>query len=178
MLKSGVHATLAGVVTALAVPMTRRDGGSPLADTEHALRPWVAFLILPMFAFANAGVSLAGLTPATLLQPVTLGISLGLVVGKATGVFGATWLMVRAGWADRPAGADWGQVLAISLLCGIGFTMSLFIGSLAFEGLDAGYETQLKLGVLAGSTIAALAGSAILIAADRVSRAAPALSAS
>ena len=159
VLKSGVHATLAGVVTALAVPMKRRDGGSPLADTEQALRPWVAFLILPMFAFANAGVSLAGLTLATLLQPVTLGISLGLVVGKTLGVFGATWLMVRAGWADRPAGADWGQVLAISLLCGIGFTMSLFIGGLAFEGQDAAFEQHVKLGVLAGSLVSAVLGA-------------------
>ncbi len=161
VLKSGVHATLAGVVTALAVPMTRRGGGSPLLDTEHALQPWVAFLILPMFAFANAGVSLAGLTLSTLLQPVTLGIGLGLVVGKTLGIFGATWLMVRAGWSDRPAGADWLQMLAISALCGIGFTMSLFIGGLAFEGQDPAYEQRVKLGVLAGSLVSTLLGAAL-----------------
>ena len=161
VLKSGVHATLAGVVTALAVPMTRRGGGSPLEEVEHALKPWVAFLILPMFAFANAGVSLAELTPATLLQPVTLGISLGLVVGKTLGIFGATWFMVRAGWADRPAGADWLQVLAISALCGIGFTMSLFIGGLAFEGQDPAYEQRVKLGVLAGSLVSGVLGAVL-----------------
>ena len=168
VLKSGVHATLAGVITALAVPMTRRSGGSPLVEAEHALQPWVAFLILPMFAFANAGVSLAGLTPGTLLQPVTLGISLGLVVGKTLGVFGATWLAVRAGLADRPAGADWLQVLAISLLCGIGFTMSLFIGGLAFEGQDPSYEQRVKLGVLAGSLVSALLGALLFARARHV----------
>jgi NhaA family Na+:H+ antiporter len=156
VLKSGVHATLAGVATALAVPMARRDGGSPLRETEHALQPWVAFGVLPMFAFANAGVSLAGITPATLLQPVTLGVALGLVAGKTAGVFGATWLMVRAGAAARPAGADWWQVLAISLLCGIGFTMSLFIGGLAFEDQGPVYARSVKLGVLAGSLVSAV----------------------
>jgi NhaA family Na+:H+ antiporter len=165
VLKSGVHATLAGVATAMAVPMRRADGSSPLIDTEHALHPWVTFLILPTFAFANAGVSLAGLTPAALLHPVTLGIVLGLLVGKAVGVCGATWLVVRCGWAERPDGASWTQVLGVSLLAGIGFTMSLFIGGLAFEGEAASYEARVKLGVLCGSVLAAVCGAICLMRA-------------
>ena len=178
VLKSGVHATLAGVLTALAIPVRDPAGGSPLQRVEHALHPWVAFVILPVFGFCNAGVNLAGASPGTLMQPVPLGIALGLVLGKTIGVFGTSWLLVRSGLGAAPAAASTLQWFGVCVLCGIGFTMSLFIGSLAFEGLDAGYETQLKLGVLAGSVVAALAGSAILIAADRVSRAAPALSAS
>lgn len=162
VLKSGVHATLAGVVTALAVPLRRPDGSSPLQDAEHALHPWVTWLILPGFAFANAGVSLAGVGWQTLAQPVTLGVALGLLLGKAVGVFGATWLAVRAGVAARPTGASWLQVFGVSVLCGIGFTMSLFIGGLAFAGQDPGYETQVKLGVLAGSIAAAVLGVAVL----------------
>jgi Na+:H+ antiporter, NhaA family len=165
VLKSGIHATLAGVATALAVPMRRPDGGSPLLDTEHALHPWVTFLILPTFAFANAGVSFAGVSAAALLQPVTLGIGAGLVAGKAVGVFGATWLMVRLGRAERPSGSSWAQVLGVSLICGIGFTMSLFIGGLAFEGQDPAYEVRVKLGVLCGSMIAALLGTLVLLKA-------------
>ena len=161
VLKSGVHATLAGVVTALAVPMARRAGGSPLDDTVHLLHAWVSYCILPAFAFANAGVSLTGVSLPALLQPVTLGIALGLVCGKALGVFGAVWLMVRAGLAQRPAGADWWQVLGISVLCGVGFTMSLFIGGLAFEGQAPAYELHVKLGVLSGSLVAVLIGSAL-----------------
>jgi Na+:H+ antiporter, NhaA family len=167
VLKSGVHATLAGVVTALAVPVARPGGGSPLQDAQHVLHPWVTFFILPAFAFANAGVSLAGVTPATLLAPVTLGVALGLVAGKAVGVFGATWLMVRSGLAPMPTSASWAQVLGVSVLCGIGFTMSLFIGGLAFEGQAANYETQVKLGVLCGSLVAAALGSALLWRAGR-----------
>jgi Na+:H+ antiporter, NhaA family len=167
VLKSGVHATLAGVITALAVPVARPGGGSPLQDAQHVLHPWVTFFILPAFAFANAGVSLAGVTPATLLAPVTLGVALGLVAGKAVGVFGATWLMVRSGLAPMPSSANWAQVLGVSVLCGIGFTMSLFIGGLAFEGQAANYETQVKLGVLCGSLVAATLGSALLWRAGR-----------
>ena len=167
VLKSGVHATLAGVAAAMAVPMRRADGSSPVTDTEHALHPWVSFLILPTFAFANAGVSLAGVTPQALLHPVTLGITLGLLVGKATGVFGATWCMVRLGWAERPAEANWAQVFGVSLLAGIGFTMSLFIGGLAFEGQAAEYETRVKLGVLGGSLLAATLGAWVLVRTGR-----------
>ena len=160
VLKSGVHATLAGVITALAIPMRDAQGGSPLLRLEHGLHGWVAFAVLPMFAFANAGVSLAGVSFSALLQPVPLGIAAGLVIGKALGVFGAAWLVVRAGWAIQPSGASWTQVFGVCVLCGIGFTMSLFIGGL---GLPADYATQLKLGVLAGSLISGILGSAILL---------------
>lgn len=167
VLKSGVHATLAGVVTALAVPMRDAHGASPAESLEHGLHPWVAFAILPVFAFVNAGVSLAGLTPGTLLEPIPLGIAGGLLLGKAVGVFGSVWLLVRLGWATAPAGASTMQVFGVCVLCGIGFTMSLFIGGLAFEGLDPAYESRLKLGVLAGSLLSGLAGTAILMAAGR-----------
>jgi NhaA family Na+:H+ antiporter len=166
VLKSGIHATLAGVATALAVPMRRPDGTSPLHETEHALHPWVTYLILPTFAFANAGVSFAGVTWATLLEPVTLGIAAGLVVGKAVGIFGATWLMVRSGLAEQPSESNWVQLFGVSLVCGIGFTMSLFIGGLAFEGQDPAYEVRVKLGVLAGSLLAASLGSLVLLRAS------------
>ena len=167
VLKSGVHATLAGVATAMALPMRRADGSSPLVQTEQALHPWVSYLILPTFAFTNAGVSLAGLNLQALLHPVTLGIALGLVLGKATGVFGATWCLVRLGYAERPAEASWTQVFGVSLLAGIGFTMSLFIGGLAFEGFGEGYDTQVKLGVLGGSLVAATLGAWVLVRAGR-----------
>ena len=167
VLKSGVHATLAGVVTAMAIPARDEAGGSPLQAVEHGLHPWVAFGVLPVFAFCNAGVNLAGASLATLLEPVPLGIVLGLVLGKAVGVFGSAWLLIRTGVAVAPAGASMMQFFGVCVLCGIGFTMSLFIGGLAFDDLGAGYEMKLKLGVLAGSLIAGLAGSAILIGTGR-----------
>jgi Na+:H+ antiporter, NhaA family len=164
VLKSGVHATLASVLTAMAVPHTMPgdDADSPLLQAEHALQPWVAFMVLPAFAFVNAGVSLAGASLATLMQPITLGIALGLVVGKAVGVFGAVQAMLALKFAPMPEGASKRQLLGVCLLCGVGFTMSLFIGSLAFEGLPASYDTQVKLGVLLGSCVAALLGVAVL----------------
>jgi NhaA family Na+:H+ antiporter len=162
VLKSGVHATLAGVVTALAIPMRGKDGRPLAGALEHGLHPWVAFAVLPMFAFANAGVSLKGITPATLLEPITLGIAAGLVAGKAIGVYGSAWLMTRARLAAKPAGATARQFFGVCVLCGIGFTMSLFIGGLAFEGLDPGYETRVKLGVLAGSILAGALGTVVL----------------
>ncbi len=167
VLKSGVHPTVAGVVTALAIPLRDAAGGSPLQKTERALHPWVVFGVLPLFAFANAGVSLHGVSVATLLLPVPLGIALGLVIGKAVGVFGAVLLMVRCFGASLPTAASWAQVFAVCVLCGIGFTMSLFIGGLAFAGMAAGFDTQLKLGVLGGSILAALAGVALMLAATR-----------
>ncbi|MDP3823748.1 MAG: Na+/H+ antiporter NhaA [Burkholderiales bacterium] len=167
VLKSGVHATLAGVVTAMAIPLRDRAGGSPLESAEHALHPWVAFAVLPMFAFANAGVSLQGVSLGTLAQGIPLGIVLGLVLGKAVGVFGAAWLLMRFGGASLPAGASTRQFFGVCVLCGIGFTMSLFIGGLAFAGQDAAYETQVKLGVLGGSLIAGLIGSALLLGGGR-----------
>ncbi|MCJ0762871.1 Na+/H+ antiporter NhaA [Variovorax terrae] len=167
VLKSGIHATLAGVITALAIPLDDGRGRSPLRTAEHALHPWVAFAVLPMFAFANAGVSLQGVTPGTLLQTVPLGIVAGLLVGKAVGVFGASWLLIRHAGARLPSEASWGQFFGVCVLCGVGFTMSLFIGALAFEGQDAAYETQLKLGVLAGSLLSGLLGSALLLRRPR-----------
>ena len=164
VLKSGIHATLAGVVTAMAIPLRgMREGHSPLETAEHALHPWVAFAVLPMFAFVNAGVSLQGVSPGTLMQGVPLGIGLGLVVGKALGVFGASWLLLRLARVHLPPGASLRQFFGVCVLCGIGFTMSLFIGGLAFAGHDPAYETQVKLGVLGGSVIAGLLGSALLL---------------
>lgn len=162
VLKSGVHATLAGVITALAIPMRNPQGHSPLQAAEHGLHPWVAFLVLPMFAFSNAGVVLAGVSWQTLLAPVPLGIAMGLVVGKAVGVYGVATLVVRMGWARAPAGATARQLFGVSVLCGIGFTMSLFIGGLAFAGFDPVFEMHLKLGVLGGSLVSGLLGTLIL----------------
>jgi NhaA family Na+:H+ antiporter len=167
VLKSGIHATLAGVITALAVPMSDGRGGSPLGRAEHALHPWVAYFILPVFAFANAGVSLAGVTPATLTQTVPLGIAAGLVLGKTVGVFGASWLLMRFGGARLPDQSSWMQFLGVCVLCGVGFTMSLFIGSLAFEGADAIYATQVKVGVIMGSMISATLAVLLLSRSQR-----------
>ena len=128
VLKSGIHPTLAGVVTAMAIPLRDRHGGSPLETAEHALHPWVAFAVLPMFAFANAGVSLRGVSMGTLLQGIPLGIALGLVLGKVFGVFGGSWLLMRFADASLPTGANERQFFGVCVLCGIGFTMSLFIG--------------------------------------------------
>jgi NhaA family Na+:H+ antiporter len=167
--KSGIHATLAGVATALMIPLSDGRGGSPLKTAEKVLHPWVAFTILPMFAFANAGVSLAGVTPATLLQSIPLGIAAGLLLGKAIGVFGASWLLMRFGGASLPAGASQAQFFGVCLLCGVGFTMSLFIGGLAFNGLGPDYETQVKLGVLCGSILSGVAGTLILLRSNKTS---------
>jgi len=167
VLKSGVHATLAGVAVAFAIPLTSKapDQPSLLEQLEESLHPWVAFGVLPLFAFANAGVSLQGLSLAKLLEPVPLGIALGLVVGKPVGILGATWLATVSGLAPKPAGANWGQLLGVGLLGGIGFTMSLFIGTLAFT--DAAHAVELRLGVLTGSVLSALAGLAVLSAFSR-----------
>jgi len=166
--KSGVHATLAGVVTALAVPLSDARGGSPLKTAEHALHPWVAYLVLPVFAFANAGVSLAGVSFSTLTQSVPLGIASGLVVGKTIGVFGASWLLMRFCGAKLPHQSSWLQFFGVCVLCGVGFTMSLFIGSLAFEGADAVLGVQVKMGVILGSLVsAALAVSLLSLAPSR-----------
>ncbi|MBX3620771.1 MAG: Na+/H+ antiporter NhaA [Rhizobacter sp.] len=168
VLKSGVHATLAGVVTAFAIPLgDDEEGPSPLQSLEHTLQPWVAFVVLPMFAFANAGVSLQGLSWSTLTQAVPLGIAAGLVLGKAVGVFGASWLLAAVAGAELPSGANRWQFFGVCVLCGVGFTMSLFIGGLAFEGRGAGYDTQVKLGVLGGSLIAGVLGTLILVRAER-----------
>lgn len=171
VLLSGVHATLAGVAVAMTIPLRRSPGRpdddrSTLYRIEHTLHPWVAFAIVPIFGFANAGVSLAGFTPATVINPVPLGVALGLFFGKQLGIFGSVWLIVRAGWAERPRNAGWAQIYGVALLCGIGFTMSLFIGALAF-GDGTHLNDEAKLGVLAGSILSALAGWTVLRLAGR-----------
>ncbi len=163
VLLSGIHATLAGVAVAMTIPLrgSPDSGESPLYRLEHALHPWIAFAIVPLFGFANAGVSLAGFRPENAVDPVPLGVALGLFAGKQIGIFGTVWLLVRLGWADRPLGAGWRQVYGVALLCGIGFTMSLFIGALAF-GDGSHLNDEAKLGVLAGSILSALAGWLVL----------------
>jgi len=158
LLKSGIHSTLAGVIAALAVPMRRGDGSSPVHEAEHLLKPWVTFLILPCFAFVNAGVSLAGAGISALFGSVPLGIMLGLVLGKTVGVYGGALAVMRFTGGQLPEGSDQQQFLAVCVLCGIGFTMSLFIGSLAFEALGPEYHRQLRLGVLLGSLLSASIG--------------------
>ncbi len=163
VLKSGVHATLAGVVIALAIPVSRdADGDSPAEHLEHALQPWVAYAIVPIFAFANAGVSLLGLDASALASSVFQGIVLGLFVGKQLGIFAFSWLCVRLGWATLPEGAGWRQLYGAAVLCGIGFTMSLFISSLAFQHSGGSVALVDRLGVLLGSLLSALAGYFIL----------------
>ena len=166
VLKSGVHATLAGVMIALTVPMKREDGDhSLLHHLEHGLHPWVAYMILPIFAFANAGVSLTGLSWSDFAQPVTLGIAAGLFIGKQIGVMGATILAVKTGFARLPAGVTWRHIYGIAALTGVGFTMSLFIGSLAFGTDDK--MNAVRLGVLLGSVVSGLFGYVILRSAPQ-----------
>ena len=169
VLKSGIHPTLAGVLLALTIPVGK-GAGSPLHRLEHALHPWVAFLIVPLFGLANAGVSFAGTSLAALLAPVPLGIALGLFAGKQIGVFGVAWLLIKLRLAERPEGATLLQLFGVALICGIGFTMSLFIGLLAFPDAPV-MQDAVKIGVLGGSLISALAGVAVLlIAAKSIAR--------
>jgi Na+:H+ antiporter, NhaA family len=163
--RSGVNPTLAGVITALFIPLKALDGlKSPLHDLAHAIKWPVTFLIMPIFAFANAGVSLQGLTLPDLAQPVTSGIALGLLLGKPIGITLFTLLVVKLGIARLPEGVTWTQVVGVGFIAGIGFTMSLFVGVLAFEGMDQ-MMNQVRLGVLSGSTLAALIGALILVVA-------------
>jgi NhaA family Na+:H+ antiporter len=166
ILLSGVHATVAGVLAAFMIPIRRTPGApdahdSPLHRLEHALHPWSAYLIVPLFGFANAGVAMAGGGVSALLAPLPLGIAAGLFLGKQIGIFGSLWICVRMGWALRPRGATWLQIYGVALLCGIGFTMSLFIGGLAFPGAPAHVE-EAKIGILTGSLLSAIAGYAVL----------------
>lgn len=167
-LKSGVHATLAGVLLALAIPL-RVDGASmtpPLLRLEHGLQPWVAFVIVPIFGFANAGVSVMGISFETLLNPVPLGVAAGLFIGKQVGIFGMAMIAIKLRLTPMPSGATWAQLYGTSVLCGIGFTMSLFIGLLAFPGSPT-LQDQTKIGVLLGSIAAALCGALIIKLSNR-----------
>lgn len=166
MLLSGVHATIAGVLAAMAIPFDRTPGApdsatSPLHRLEHGLHPWVAFAIVPLFGFANAGVDMSGLTAEQIFAPLPLGTAAGLFLGKQIGIFGSVWLSVKLGIAGRLRGATWLQVYGVAMLCGIGFTMSLFIGGLAFPG-DPLLVEEAKIGILMGSLAAALTGYAVL----------------
>ncbi|NML91150.1 Na+/H+ antiporter NhaA [Sphingobium sp. YC-XJ3] len=170
---SGVHATIAGVLAALAIPIRTSPGApddaeSPLHRLEHGLHPWVAFAIVPLFGFANAGVSLAGVGMEQITGPLPLGIGAGLFLGKQVGIFASIRGAVAAGIADRPAGATWLQVYGLALICGIGFTMSLFIGGLAFS--DPLLSDEVKIGVLGGSVLSAVAGYLLLRLAPRLPR--------
>lgn len=166
VLQSGVHATLAGVVLALIIPLKKSptqpdDMDSPLHRLEHAIQPWVTFMIVPIFGFANAGVSFAGMSVGQLADPVPLGVAAGLFLGKQFGVFAASAFVIRAGWAELPMYASWRQLYGVALLCGIGFTMSLFIGLLAFPD-TVNLQDEVKIGVLLGSILSAAAGALLL----------------
>lgn len=169
---SGVHATLAGVILALTIPLKQTPGTpeaahheSPLHKLEHLIHKPVAFVVVPVFGFANAGVSFAGISMSVFSENLTMGIAAGLLLGKLVGVFGTVVLLVKLGLADLPAQASWGQVAGTTLLCGIGFTMSLFIGLLAFE--DPGVQDRVKIGILAGSLISGVLGAVLLSVSGR-----------
>ncbi|MBE8596624.1 Na+/H+ antiporter NhaA [Xenorhabdus sp. BG5] len=162
ILKSGVHATLAGVIVGFLIPLRDKKGESPSETLEHELHSWVAYLILPLFAFANAGVSLQGVTLDGLTSILPIGIALGLFIGKPLGIFLFSWISVKLGIAKLPEKIGMRQIFAVSVLCGIGFTMSIFISGLAFEGLDDAFSTYSRLGILMSSTIAAVAGYGLL----------------
>ncbi|EDP60270.1 Na+/H+ antiporter NhaA [Vibrio sp. AND4] len=163
VLQSGVHATLAGVVIGFAIPLKGKKGEhSPLKHMEHALHPYVAFGILPLFAFANAGISLEGVSMSGLTSMLPLGIAFGLLVGKPLGIFSFSWVAVKLGIAKLPQGINFVHIFAVSVLCGIGFTMSIFISSLAFANVSPEFDTYARLGILMGSTTAAIIGYALL----------------
>lgn len=167
VLESGVHATLAGVATALFIPVADKfdERIRPCKELEHALHPWVAFLILPLFAFTNAGVPFDGMGFHSLFEPTTLGIILGLVLGKQIGIFSTLFLAIKTGLSPKPEGATWLHLYAVSVMCGIGFTMSLFIGGLAFADLH--HQASIRLGVLVASLISAVLGYLIFYYAPK-----------
>ncbi len=165
ILLSGVHATIAGVLAALTIPIDTTPGApdsaeSPLHKLEHALHPWSSFFIVPVFGFVNAGVALGGMQTSDIVAPMPLGIAAGLFFGKQIGIFAAVWIAVKTGFAQKLRGATWPQIYGVAMLCGIGFTMSLFIGGLAFT--DPELIEEAKIGVLMGSVAAALVGFALL----------------
>lgn len=159
VLKSGVHATLAGVALAFFIPLRAKneEGRSPLCELEHNLHPSVAFVILPVFAFSNAGISFADVSLQSVLEPVPLGIALGLLIGKQIGVFGFSWIAIKLGIASLPENVSWSALYGVAILCGIGFTMSLFIGTLAFE-FGGPENIDDRMGILPGSLVSALVG--------------------
>jgi NhaA family Na+:H+ antiporter len=172
MIKSGVHATLAGVVTAMFIPLKcERDGQivSPAKKLEHTLHPWVAYMIMPLFAFANAGVSFAGLEASDFFGTVPVGIALGLFLGKQVGIFGVIWLAIALGLARKPSGTSWAQIYGVAVLAGIGFTMSLFIGNLAFAHGNFDYAAAVRVGVIAGSLLSGILGYVVLRISTRSS---------
>ena len=163
VLKSGVHATLAGVIIGFCIPMRGRNGSSPLHQFEHILAPWCSYLILPLFAFSNAGVPLENVGLSSLNSPLTLGIALGLIVGKPLGVFLFSYLSVKLRLAQLPQGVNFAQIFAIAILCGIGFTMSMFLAGLAFgEAAYNSFDTLSRLGILLGSGVSAVVGYVLL----------------
>ena len=163
VLKSGVHATLSGVIIGFCIPMEGRNGSSPLYQFEHILAPWCSYLILPLFAFSNAGVPLENVGLSSLNSPLTLGIALGLIVGKPLGVFLFSYLSVKLRLAQLPQGVNFAQIFAIAILCGIGFTMSMFLAGLAFgETAYNSFDTLSRLGILLGSGVSAVVGYLLL----------------
>ncbi len=163
VLQSGVHATLAGVILGFAIPLKNKDNdGSPLKSMEHALHPYVSFIILPIFAFANAGISLEGITVDSLTTALPLGVAFGLILGKPLGIFSFSYISVKLGIAKLPEGINMKHIFAVSVLCGIGFTMSIFISSLAFGSVYPEFDKLARLGILMGSTTAAIIGYMML----------------
>ncbi|QIM61855.1 Na(+)/H(+) antiporter NhaA [Pasteurellaceae bacterium Orientalotternb1] len=169
VLKSGVHATLAGVIIGFCVPLKGKNGEEPLHDFEHMLAPWCSFIILPLFAFCNAGVTLSGMGLSSFTSPLTLGVAFGLVIGKTLGVFSFSYFAVKLGIAKLSEGINFKQIFAISVLCGIGFTMSMFLAGLAFGGeeTDGKFMSLARLGILMGSFISAIAGYFLLKACTK-----------
>jgi NhaA family Na+:H+ antiporter len=166
MLKSGVHATLAGVLLAMFIPLNSKSqpGYSPLKSMEHDLHTIVAFFVLPVFAFANAGISILGVTSEQLLHSVPVGIGLGLFVGKQVGIFGLCWLFIKTKVTKLPDGMSWMSLYGTSAICGIGFTMSLFVGSLAFESAGVNEVFDERLGIILGSLASGVLGYFVLLA--------------
>ena len=161
LLKSGIHPTLAGVLLALTIPV-KGVNHSPLQVLERRLHPWVAYAVLPLFSFANAGISFAGFQFKELFTPLSVGIMGGLFLGKQIGVFVSTWLAIRLRITPMPKDANWLQIFGVSLLCGVGFTMSLFIGQLAFDDMDSGYPVLVRFGVIMGSFLSGICGYYLL----------------
>ena len=162
VLKSGVHATLAGVIIGFSIPLHGKNHERPLHDFEHSLAPWCSFLILPLFAFSNSGVTLTNLSLSSLVSALPLGIAAGLVVGKTLGVFGFSFLAVKLGIAKLPKNVNFSQIFAMAVVCGIGFTMSMFLATLAFGGVDSDLTSLARLGILMGSGISAVLGYCLL----------------